>query len=73
MKNRLLLFVLTLVLTLGVGADTTNNGTFRFLTQSLPGGTTNAEYVARFITANADGSVTFTALSALPPGFRWTR
>lgn len=68
MKNRLLLFVLTLVLALRVGADTTNNGAFRFLTQSLPVGTTNAEYVARFITANADGPVTFTALSALPPG-----
>src|SRR5687767_12737986 len=68
MKNRLLLFVLTLVLTLRLGADTTNNGTFRFLTQSLPVGTTNAEYVARFITANADGPVTFTALSALPGG-----
>jgi hypothetical protein len=51
-----------------VGADTTDNGTFRFLTQSLPAGTTNAEYVARFVTANADGPVTFSALSALPPG-----
>src|SRR5687767_2126854 len=68
MKNRLLLFVLTLVLTLRVGADTTTNGTFRFLTQSLPEGTTNALYVARFITANADGPVTFTAASALPAG-----
>jgi Putative Ig domain len=70
MKNRLLLSVLTLalVLTLRLGADTTNNGTFRFLTQSLPDGTTNAEYVARFITANADGPVTFTASSALPDG-----
>ena len=68
MKNRLLLFVLTLVLTLSAGADTTNNGAFRFLTQSLPVGTTNGEYVARFITANADGPVTFTALSALPAG-----
>src|SRR4030095_12792422 len=70
MKTRLLLSVLTLalVLTLRLGADTTNNGTFRFLTQSLPDGTTNAEYVARFITANADGPVTFTASSALPEG-----
>lgn len=70
MKNRLLLFVLTLtlVLTLRLGADTTNNGTFRFLTQSLPNGTTNAEYVARFVTANADGPVTFTASTALPAG-----
>src|SRR5688572_33332177 len=70
MKNRLILCVLTLalVLTLRVGADTTNNGTFRFLTQSLPDGTTNAEYVARFVTANADGPVTFTASTALPAG-----
>jgi hypothetical protein len=68
MKNRLLLFLLTVVLTLRLGADTTNNGTFRFLTQSLPIGTTNAEYVARVITANADGPVTFSAVSALPPG-----
>jgi hypothetical protein len=70
MKNRFLLCVLTLalVLTFRLGADTTNNGTFRFLTQSLPDGTTNAEYVARFITANADGPVTFTASTALPAG-----
>ena len=68
MKNRLLLCIVTLLLTLRLGADTTNNGTFRFLTQSLPVGTTNAEYVGRFITANADGPVTFTAVSALPPG-----
>src|SRR5688572_3683647 len=70
MKNRLLLSILTwaLALTLRLGADTTNNGTFRFLTQSLPDGTTNAEYVARFITANADGPVTFSASTALPAG-----
>lgn len=55
-------------LALTVGASTSDNGVFRFLTQSLPEGTTNAEYAARFITANADGPVTFTALSALPPG-----
>jgi hypothetical protein len=68
MKNRLLLFLLSMALTLEVGADTTNNGTFRFLTQSLPPGTTNGEYVARLVTANADGAVTFSAVSALPPG-----
>jgi hypothetical protein len=70
MKNRFCFFVLTLalVLTLRLGADTTTNGTFRFLTQSLPDGTTNAEYVARFVTANADGPVTFTASTALPAG-----
>src|SRR5262249_34988946 len=60
-------FLVSLAIT--VGADTANNGTFRFLTQSLPDGTTNAEYAARFITVNADGPVTFTNLSALPPGF----
>lgn len=68
MKNRLLLSVVTLILTLTLGVGATANGTFRFLTQSLPDGTTNAEYVARFITANADGPVTFTPLSALPAG-----
>jgi len=68
MKNNRLLAAIIVALTLTVGADTTNNGTFRFLTQSLPDGTTNAEYAARFITANADGPVTFTATSALPPG-----
>src|SRR4030095_3827962 len=70
MKTRFLssLLTLALALTLRLGADTTNNGTFRFLTQSLPDGTTNAEYVARFITANADGAVTFTPSSAFPPG-----
>jgi hypothetical protein len=68
MKNRLLLSVVTFVLTLTLGAGTADNGTFRFLTQSLPEGTTNGEYVGRFITANADGPVTFTTLSALPAG-----
>jgi len=70
MQNRPFLCVLTLflVLTLRLGADTTTNGTFRFLTQSLPDGTTNAEYVARFITANADGPVSFSASTALPEG-----
>jgi hypothetical protein len=70
MKTRILLSFLTLamVLTLRLGADTATNGTFRFLTQSLPEGTTNAQYAARFITANADGPVTFTATSALPAG-----
>ncbi len=46
------------------------NGTFRFLTDVLPVGSTNAEYVARLITANADGPLTFSldAGDALPPG-----
>jgi hypothetical protein len=68
MKNKLLFSVIIVALALTAGAATTNNGTFRFLTQSLPGGTTDAQYVARFITANADGPVTFTTLSALPAG-----
>jgi hypothetical protein len=45
------------------------NGTFRYLTRSLPVGSTNAEYVARLLTANADGPVVFgVASGALPPG-----
>src|SRR5215471_15113680 len=68
MKNSRLFSAIIVALTLTVGADTANNGIFRFLTESLPQGTTNAEYAARFITANADGPVTFTALSALPAG-----
>jgi len=50
-----------------VGASTADNGTFRFITSSLPDGSTNTEYVARLITANADGPVTFT-VSGLAPG-----
>src|SRR4030095_414502 len=67
-KNRFLLSVLTFLLTYSVGAGTADNGTFRFLTQSLPEGTTNGEYIGRFVTANADGPVSFTTLSALPAG-----
>jgi len=44
-----------------------DNGTFAFLTQSLPDGTTNTEFVVRFITLNADGPVTFSA-DVLPAG-----
>src|SRR5262245_5895472 len=68
MNNKRLVSTILVALALTAGADTANNGTFRFLTQSLPDGTTNAEYAARFITVNADGPVTFTALSALPAG-----
>src|SRR6267154_762921 len=68
MKNKSLFSAIILALALTAGAATTNNGIFRFLTQSLPTGTTDAQYVARFITANADGPVTFTTLSALPAG-----
>ena len=70
---RCLLLLLALVAaTVSSGAraaDTATNGTFRFLTQSLPVGTTNAEYVARLFTANADGPVTFAlGAVALPTG-----
>lgn len=40
-------------------ACTDTNGTFRFLTEVLPGGSTNAEYIARLVVVNADGPVTF--------------
>ena len=68
MNKKRLFSAIIVAFALTVRAGTTNNGTFRFLTQSLPQGTTAAQYVARFVTANADGPVTFTALSALPPG-----
>ena len=38
---------------------TDGNGTFRFLTAELPRGSTNTEYIARLVVANADGPVTF--------------
>jgi hypothetical protein len=68
MKYQRLFMSLMLALALTAGADTANNGIFRFLTQALPEGTTNGEYTARFLTANADGPVTFTTLTALPAG-----
>jgi hypothetical protein len=68
MKNKRLFSTIIVALALTVGADTANNGVFKFLTQSLPDGTTNGQYAARFITVNADGPVTFTTLSALPAG-----
>src|SRR5690348_5949867 len=68
MKNTGLFSAIIVALALTVGAGTANNGTFKFLTQSLPDGTTNGEYAARFITVNADGPVTFATLSALPAG-----
>jgi hypothetical protein len=53
-----------------LACDLNANGTFRFLTDNLPDGSTNAEYVARLLTANADGAITFSldAGDALPPG-----
>jgi len=68
MKYQRLILAIIFALALKVGADTVNNGTFEFLTEALPEGTTNAEYAARFVTVNADGPVTFTALSGLPAG-----
>src|ERR1043165_3732531 len=68
MKKKRLFSAIIIALALTGVADSTNNGVFKFLTQSLPDGTTNAQYAARFITVNADGPVTFTTLSALPAG-----
>lgn len=48
------------------GSDTATNGTFRFLTTSMPDGSTNAEYVARVLVANSDGPVTFSINPAKP-------
>ena len=48
-------------------ACTDANGTFRFLTEELPRGSTNAEYVARLLTANADGPITFSIDGGSPP------
>jgi hypothetical protein len=48
--------------------DLNANGSFRFLTDALPAGSTNAEYVARIVTANADGPLSFSVNPALPPG-----
>ena len=42
-------------------------GTFRVVTQSLPDGSTDGEYFAAILTANATGPVTYTA-NTLPPG-----
>ena len=61
----ILLFVL--LLASSGGADTANNGTFSFLTETLPEGTTNAEYTVRFVVVNADGPVTF-SVDDLPAG-----
>lgn len=51
------------------GPAAATGGTFRFLTQSLPVGSTNAEYVSRVLTANAGGPVTFSVDAGTPlPG-----
>jgi hypothetical protein len=41
------------------GVVVVDNGVFRFLTQSLPTGNKGKPYVARLVTANADGPVVF--------------
>ncbi|MDH3684975.1 MAG: Ig domain-containing protein [Myxococcales bacterium] len=56
------LFVSLLLVPTGVQAGalcTDTNGTFRFLTDTLPRGSTNAEYIARLVAVNADGPITF--------------
>ena len=47
-----LYLTIMLAVALTAGATTAENGVFRFLTEALPQGTTNAEYAARFVTAN---------------------
>ena len=48
-----------LVLALLTTAGAAPGDSFRFLTDTLPDGTTNGEYVATLITANAGGTVTY--------------
>jgi len=58
---------LILILFSAVSAAPGDN--FRFLTDTLPDGTTNGEYVATLISANAGGPVTFgIGAGAMPPG-----
>jgi hypothetical protein len=54
----LCLFSAIIALNLSVRAGTITNGTFRFLTQTIPAGTTATQYTERFVTANAQGPVT---------------
>ncbi len=56
------------VLSLPGGASTADNGTFRFLTQSLPIGNKGKPYVARLVTANADAPVTFSDVGLAAAG-----
>lgn len=68
-------FAVTLALMLGLAAgpaagqlcDLGTNGTFRFLNSAFPQGTQNAEYVARLVVANADGTVTFSVAGTGDP------
>ena len=50
---------LCLLLFCGLIFSSQANAAFRFLTSSVPNGTTNGEYFAKIFTANAAGSVTF--------------
>src|SRR3990172_3481802 len=51
------------------GQPPADTGTFRFLTQSLPDGSTNAVYSATLLTANASGAVTYSSNPSPPvPG-----
>ena len=66
---------LTLVFALLCGLAVSNGysapGTFRFLTEDLPDGTTNTNYNSRLVAANADGAVTFgldAGSDAMPAG-----
>lgn len=54
-------------LSAAASADTASNGSFGFLTETLPEGTTNAEYTVRFVVVNADGPVSF-SVDDLPTG-----
>ena len=52
-----------------VEASPTQGGTFRFLTEDLPRGTTNGAYTVRILTANARGPVVFSSNPSPPaPG-----
>ena len=65
----------SLALALGLAAgpafaqvcDLATNGTFRFLNSVFPQGTQNAEYTARLVVANADGTVTFSVAGTGDP------
>ncbi len=66
-RTRFAAAILVILFATAGSGGTGDNGVFRFLTTVLPEGSTNAEYVARVVTANADGPVTFT-MTDLPPG-----
>ncbi|HSC76136.1 MAG TPA: putative Ig domain-containing protein [Pseudomonadales bacterium] len=62
-------FCAVVLLLLCFGMPVQAAGTFRFLTTSVPQGTTDREYFAKIFTANAAGPVTFSITAgALPTG-----